>query len=824
MSKNKQTNLINEIKEDKNISKEIKPKKTSQLIKDIKKLFFISNLKMKKKYDVTKNKYNKIVINTLLNSDNCHLVAIFKEQLLSNYYQEFLRRQYKLSEARERIPKFSGYYKNYLFFFCKPTFTNFQMNSIINNYGEKRAEIYYKKVYQGGKSSEEDENNDGFQESDSEEDSKSEQKNNNNETRLINTGIKEEIDNVTIMTTISSNGNNNTINLNLENEKIEVFSENKCEKSTDTTFHEILDVIAKKNNNKSSRKNKKFLTNISTMMEFKKAILAKRIANKNKHIKANTKSIINANTNTINNINNNENKNIHYTVDKKLKIEMSQNEQKDKSKISNKNKEGLKSKNDLKKSINKISLNGNNVFVGTGYTSLVNSNKSISPPKKNNNVAISNKKIVFNNNFIRDNIIKNTKTKKNYFKLSRNYNTNGLLYSNTTSNNQNCNYNYNFDFVAYKSDYNNLYNNKNTISLNKLNEHLKKENFSKTSNDNNNHFPSNSNEKVNRVSSLKFLVTENDKKKTNFKLYAGKLNNKVKNDYTKPLSNHKKNTNFYIGSVKNISKGKPNINSHKCLNNNLKGNVITSNNENIKYKHQHYNSLSNQININEINTHYPQLKKKNKINIPVPPLPIGTTVLYEGNSISSNNNNSGSVSNNIVSHCLNNENSGKKYNKNKNLKYYYNNNNYNININNQIIINTNANCYNNNINNKRLQNYISSRNKKTDFCLNDLQKGNKIFMSGNGGGVIANFSEKETKSKKMATHNKKLTTRNISSGLKYFNTNFNNAEYNNSKNTNIIKSYHCKNVSSVNQNQKLLSFYKSLNSQSGSKEKNNLKK
>ena len=813
------------IKEDQSSSKEVKHKKSSQLNKDIKKLYFLSNLKMRKKYDINPKKYNKFVINTLLNSENCHLVAIFKEQLLSNYYQEFLRRQYKISEARERIPKFSGYYKNYLFFFCKPTFTNFQMNSIINNYGEKRAEIYYKKVYQGGKSSEEDENNDGFQESDSEEDSKSEQKN-NNETRLINTGIKDEIDNVTIMTTISSNGNNNTINLNLENEKIEVFSENKCEKSTDTTFHEILDVIAKKNNIKSSRKNKKFLTNINTMMEFKKAIIAKRISNKNKHVKSNTKSIINANnTNNTNTINNNENKNIHNTIDKKMKYDISQNEQKEKSKIINKNNDSLKLKNDLKKSINKLSLNKNNVFAGNGYSSLLNGNKSVSPQKKNKNNVSNSKKIVINNNFIRDNISKNTKIKKNYFKLSRNYNTNGLLYSNTTSN-QNCNYNYNFEFIGYKSDYNNLYNNKNTISLNKLNENLKKENFSKTANENNNHFPSNSNEKVNRVSSLKFLITENDKKKTNFKLYAGKLNNKIKNNYNNPLTSHQKNTNLYIGSFKNISKKKQNINSHKCLNNNLKSNAITSNNENIKYKHQHYNSLSNQLNFNEINSNYTQSKKKNKINIPVPPLPIGATVIYDSNSISSNNNNnSGSVNNNIFSHCINNENSGKKYIKNKNLKYYYNNNNYNININNQIIINTNANCCNANFNNKKLQNYISSRNKKTEICLNDLQKGGaKLLFNGNGGGVIATFPEKETKSKNIVTHTKKLRTRNISSGLKYFNTNFNNIGHNSSKNNNIIKSYHCKNISSLNQNQKLISLYKSLNEHSGSKEKNNLKK
>ena len=59
---------------------------------------------------------------------------------------------------------------------------------------------------------------------------------------IFDESIKENIDNVTIMTTIN-NSKNNTINLNLNNEKIEVFSENKCEVSNDTTLHEVLDIV-----------------------------------------------------------------------------------------------------------------------------------------------------------------------------------------------------------------------------------------------------------------------------------------------------------------------------------------------------------------------------------------------------------------------------------------------------------------------------------------------------------------------------------------------------------------------------------------------------
>ena len=58
-------------------------------------------------------------INDLIDSKNCHLVAIFKDYLISDYIDEFLRRYYINKEIKERLPKFEGYYKNYLTFFFK---------------------------------------------------------------------------------------------------------------------------------------------------------------------------------------------------------------------------------------------------------------------------------------------------------------------------------------------------------------------------------------------------------------------------------------------------------------------------------------------------------------------------------------------------------------------------------------------------------------------------------------------------------------------------------------------------------------------------------
>ena len=82
------------------------------------------------KHNINKNKLGIIKINDLIDSKNCNIVAVFKDYLISDYIDEFLRRFYKMKESKNRIPKFSDYYKNYLLFFCKPTFSDFYANEI----------------------------------------------------------------------------------------------------------------------------------------------------------------------------------------------------------------------------------------------------------------------------------------------------------------------------------------------------------------------------------------------------------------------------------------------------------------------------------------------------------------------------------------------------------------------------------------------------------------------------------------------------------------------------------------------------------------------
>ena len=122
---------------------------------------------------------------------------------------------------KEWIPKLYLYYKHYSIFFGQPFFKNFWFNKLIQKNGEKKARIYYKNHYQNGESKDEGNENLGFAQSESlEKENSSNLKDiKKNISHIFDSSIKENIDIVTLMTTINSI-QNNTINLKLNNKKI----------------------------------------------------------------------------------------------------------------------------------------------------------------------------------------------------------------------------------------------------------------------------------------------------------------------------------------------------------------------------------------------------------------------------------------------------------------------------------------------------------------------------------------------------------------------------------------------------------------------------
>ena len=251
---NKSSNIINSLKRYKKYYKKKIPKEKY-------KYESIAYNNLIKKYNYTPNKYNLLCVYNLLNNTYCRLVSEFKEKMILDYVDEFLKRNYTKKETKERIPKLYLYYKHYSIFFGQPFFKNFKFNKLIQKNGEKKARIYYKNHYQNGESKDEGNENLGFAQSESgnEGEKDNSTKLNMNKKRnishIFDKSIKENIDNVTVMTTINSI-ENNTINLKLNNEKVEIFSENKADKSNDTTLGEIINYINNQDLEEKKQKNK----------------------------------------------------------------------------------------------------------------------------------------------------------------------------------------------------------------------------------------------------------------------------------------------------------------------------------------------------------------------------------------------------------------------------------------------------------------------------------------------------------------------------------------------------------------------------------------
>ena len=128
----------------KNIIKRIKINKINQQKLVYSKIIYY-NLS---KYNSSPQDKNIMIVNDLIKCKTCHFLAKFKEYLITDFVDEFFRKIYSKNESYKRIPKIYNYYKNYLKFFCVPTFIVPFANRIIKNYGELKAEYFYKIINQ----------------------------------------------------------------------------------------------------------------------------------------------------------------------------------------------------------------------------------------------------------------------------------------------------------------------------------------------------------------------------------------------------------------------------------------------------------------------------------------------------------------------------------------------------------------------------------------------------------------------------------------------------------------------------------------------------
>ena len=802
----------------------------------IKKLHFFAYLKIKKKYDCTISKYNSYILNYLLDNIDCHLVSIFKEKMIMDYAEEFLRRKYKISEINERIPKFSIYYKNYLNFFCKPTYNSFKFNKIIQNYGEKKAEIYYKENYQGKETN--DEENNGMEESSSDESSNKDNEYKFSEGgKIFNESIKEKLDNVTVMTTISTNGNN-TINLNINNEKIEVFSENKAEISNDTTIGEIIDDIKKEmiqiKNKKKNPIKKKFKYSHRNYMNYSLKIQDNFKDNKqNKNLSIeNRKKIYQKDISKkilLNKSNKDKNKNTFSNG--KL---ISQNI---KSQISKYNIESYKiNKNRLTKlSHEKIHKMLKSRYSKNTYNSIYNLNYpyyNLSKDSKTNIRNISSNIKSTENRYKKTNISGFSDRRIKY--RSRNnldtlykYAANGM--NTTTGKSTNVNFQTNH---FNKSSLTNLVKSGNkafkTMNFTKTAVHqrtnsqiVQNQKFIKN-NINNNKI----NYLDNKTSSLKFIVTDNEnqthiketiKIKKNEKLKSKNKNviNKSENNtnpkITVTTNNYFHNLNNKNSKINNESKKKafvelketPSVNNNP----NYSNKINNLNPQQLLYKNEDCQTLQKNLNYNY---NYQPNRKGNLMQIAL-------SLLIDNNSPSRKNIiNNTSINNNNNALMKNNVNRTKE---NRNNNFNINSpTHYNININNQINININGkiNEKMNNIRKIKFNKKNSKKKIKINFSKEQRNKYIPIKKQVKNMNYINNNNATNYNSK---SNNKiKIRTRNYNDYFKNGLTQRTNI--NSSRNDKIIKGYQTKSVSNlaelIKHNNKLIELYKNM---SKSKEK-----
>ena len=854
---NFQNNLFNKIDQDSvdllDLSKELfkvtqnnnKKSKNNLSLKDyIKKLNYLSNLKIHKKYNCTPSQYENYVVEYLINNADCHLVSVFKEKMLTDYIDEFLRREYNISESKERIPKFSLYYKNYLQFFCKPTYNCFKYNDLIQNYGEKKAELYYKDHYQGGLSNDEEDN--GFEESSSDESSNKEPEYelNGNNGEIFNKIVKEKLDNVTVMTTINSTGNN-TINLNINNEKIEVFSENKAEISNDTTINDLMEDIKRetkklKNRKKEDIKNKyknsyKKIMNYSLKQQDSHKVNKshKNLSIENKK-KANSKDYSKKNVLNKDKINfkdkiiNNE-KILSQKVKSQIFKYNVQSHKINKNNINkiarNKIQKILKKKYSKNTYYNNFYNNHNYNFNKESHIFLRNTSSNIKSPdnktnKKNSISGLSGKKV-------------KCRSRNNLGSL---YNHITVGINTTTNKNTNINFqtaHINKNSLSSLSQFgNNIYKTMNfmqTAHHQRTNSQLiKKQNLEK----NKNKFQSQNILHDKQTSSLKMLVTDSGNPTYLKPAIKIKKNDKLKTKHSKINIYNINNKNIIINNNENKLNNKITVTTNNYLNNlnnrysknTLKKNCVDSN-DSINVKSQNYSNYANQMSTNQLLYNKEELESLNKNNYHTRSngnlMQLALSLLIESNSPSKQiNQNSKNIINTNNNINLNSNNNLMKNNimnqKNKNNFNINTATHYNININNQININIDNKSYNKNIISRGSKIKNKSNKKKLNINIKGAQN-------------QKNYSKKNTKSY-VNSNNKIMNIPGINNKIKIKTRNYNvslkngftqNHNYN-SRNDKVIKGYHTKSVSNltdlINHNKKLISLYKSM-SKSKSKEK-----
>ena len=279
----KNNNIFDDLAEDK---PEPISKKKPKTFKELKKIAMNQTHKRYGAKAKLKYKYLGLIMENLIFNKNTHLVSTFKDYMIWDYIEEFLKRFYKNAESDERVPKFASFYKNYLKFFCIPTFKDIYCNEMIHNYSEKKAELFYNENYRNKKENKSIQEDYGvLEETESDDDDSESRESNTNvniEKTIFNETVKKKIERYSPINTSMALPESDT-KLKPDDSGLLITSSN--ETSLVNIMNGMIPPPPQPKNKKKNNKN-----------------------NKNKNAKNNIKNNTNNNSN-INNNNNNANNN-----------------------------------------------------------------------------------------------------------------------------------------------------------------------------------------------------------------------------------------------------------------------------------------------------------------------------------------------------------------------------------------------------------------------------------------------------------------------------------------------------------------------------------
>jgi len=654
--------------------KSIPKEKVDKKIKNKFLSIYIINSQLQK-HNSNPLKKNIMIINDIIETKTNHFLAIFKDYLIKDYVDEFLKRYFTVSESTELLPKFYIYYQNYLKFFCRGLFTDFKANKIIQEYGECQAELYYNKNY-GGKEKKSkknrDENNDNINDGDNNSNASS---SNINKLRILFTDtVKNSINriensklwqnyiykyNTNEISNIFYKSKNETMTLN---DDTKIYNEDNLMTNENSLINLIDVMIHKKREKKKTIKNKNKKNNNNNNNNYN--INDKNIVNIYKNLldQSPIRSARNLNYNNKNGLYNKTskkvasikifNKNIPMIFKNKKQINNISNDIKDKNiktPISEKPNKIL-SKNNFHSRNSKFNNSGN-FFMKSNLTQKIyrNTSKSISSriglgniiTSKNNNNN-KNKFASFNTN-LNQNSKKKLKFNGIYFKntndnflstsSSRNLKKNFICSYQSNKNNQKLNNRIrHYQYITYKNKNQLKQKNskhKQSCSLSNSNSifnnfHINiNNNIMLLNNNNNTHYNSNknnlkSNSKIKkRIDDIKLTLNKQNKSRNNgvdLKKYKTEIKY-LQNNNIKSKKNICSSIRKYIYLVKTKSKDKNNKNKEQLIRN--KSNIFNYSCFKIKKTGEDSDVMSSLKNIKKLNNSNKNLNlnKVPKINI-----------------------------------------------------------------------------------------------------------------------------------------------------------------------------------------------------------------